>query len=78
MAKVAVDNQYFFILDGKTHGNVHGQERFSTARIERGDNNHIGRPVFANHEFQIGAQDAESLIHDVTASFFDHDGVCLM
>ena len=78
MAKVAVDNQYFFIFDGKTHGYVHGQKRFSTSRIERGDYNHIRGLVFANHELQIGTQDTKSLIHDVTVSFFNHNGMCLM
>ena len=36
VAQVTVDYQHLFLFDGKAHGDIHGQERFAAARIERG------------------------------------------
>lgn len=64
-----------FSFDGKAHGDVHGQKRFATARIERGHDDDIRSLVLAGHKFQVSTQYAERLIDDVTVALLDDNGL---
>lgn len=75
MTQVTVDYQHFLTVDGKAYGDVHGQERFAAAWIERGHDDDIRCLVLAGHKLQIGTQYAERLVDDVTAALLDDNGL---
>ena len=71
MPQVSVDDQYFLALDGEAGCDVHREECLAAARIIRGEQDNFRR--VARHEFQIGAQHAECLVHDIAFSFLYDD-----
>ena len=74
MTKVAVNHQHTFLLNGKTHGDVHGKERLAAAGIERGDDKDILLFLCSQHKVHVGTQHTERLVDDISVTFFHHDG----
>ena len=74
MTEVAVNHQDTLHLDGKTHGDVHGKERFAAAGVEGGDDKDILLFLCSQHKVHVGTQHTERLVDDIAVAFFHHDG----
>ena len=74
MTKVTVNYQHTLHLDGKAHGDVHGQECLSAARIEGGDDKDILVLLWCHHKVHVGTQHTEGLVDHIAVAFFHYHG----
>ena len=74
VAQVAVDDEHALVADGERHGEVHRDEGLAGAGIE-GRDGEDAVLLALGHEFEVGAQHAESFVDDVAVAFLHHDRV---
>ena len=73
MSQVPVYHQYFFSLNGKTHGDVHGQKTFSTTQIKRGFYKYFLLGILAFHKVHVGAKHTKSFVDNIPVTLFHHN-----
>ena len=71
-AQVEVDGHDPFALDGQAGGEVGRDERFSAARVHRGDHDGVPRRGALRHELEVRAQHAEGLVDGVAPPLAHH------
>ena len=73
-AKVAVDEEHAPALEGHDHGQVDAHEGLARTGVEGGDNVDVVRVFGIGHELEVGAEQAECLVHPVLLAKLDDDG----
>ncbi len=76
VAEVTVHDQDLLVFDGKGNTEVNGGKALTGTRVVGSDSNNL--VVSAGHELQVGTENTEGLVDDVTVARLDNDRIVFL